>query len=738
MKKSILGGAALALALALTGCGSDTKNVAEVPDIDNNPDESVLAAKTITAVDGYLENAQVSVDTNNNFMYDSEDLVLGRTVELGKFVVPAEHSASTIFVTAIANETTDTSRGIVTESFSLGMTGEDTVASPITNLVTELLSKDSGLDVSGAKALVVESFEGLEDSTELLFSDYLADDSEVAVAINILGELLVDNKDLTTEQKLQVAVALSDNFQAEIDNSDEVLSGDYSPAIIIPDNPSQAISVVSNYKPLVSGSLDSVTMALADSFTAIDLTSLFTDGVESAALTFSLSESNGLANGLSIDSDGVLSGELTSAGQYSFEIVATDAYGLSSDLLVFSVVVENAGNDLPVVSTVAQGLVQAEIDTWWLEDQSVIDYSFSLVGLFEDNDDLSYRVTSSLDVDTNGDATGFYSIVNALSTGVYFNRAPMRVADAGVESITVWASDGVNSQEVSVIFTLPAILEKVVVDPVDPEAPLGTMADIEDTMWYYAGMGQGNARCITVYFDSADKVMYSGTTEYGSVGVCDTDVDRTTGVSYSIDDDGILKSDNYDTDGISYTEIFDRTGIEVAVVDELNVTATRQIVGFDYFEEVLIRLTTDAAEVESLLLNDIDGEKVYAEFLVASNADSASGELLHWFAASLSEEVVGGQTVTTATLASVGAESCGLLETVYGNTFYVISDNGLELSPTPTLVMSKDEADRDVCDLVLTSIDSPLPESIITITNIPSADSIKIDSRLVFSFDNRP
>lgn len=383
MKNLTLKAFPLAFALALGGCGSSSDdNGAVVEDPESNlPDTSPV--KTITAIDGYLENAQVSVDTNNNFIYDEEDLVLGRTNTQGKYDVPADYSQSILFVTAIANETIDTSRGLVTSSFSLGMTGEDTIASPITNLVVELLRKDPSLEVSVAKTLVIESLQDIDESSDLIFTDYLAIDSEVAVAITILGEILVDHHDLTTEQKIQAATVLSDNLQNEIENSDEELVTSYYPSLNIPDDPTQDITVQSNYRPAISKA--------------------------------------------------------------------------SKDEL------------------------QAEISEWELYENQYIDYIIDFSQLFESKDDLTYSTSSSLTIDESGEKTDFDMTIHERS--LTFNAAPSRQAEAGAETITISATDGVNI--VKATFSLPVIHEAtpqdnedtstVLIDPVDtidPNDPL--------------------------------------------------------------------------------------------------------------------------------------------------------------------------------------------------------------------------------------------------------------------------
>ncbi|MCG6243814.1 hypothetical protein K6U55_17475, partial [Vibrio diabolicus] len=110
MKKMSL--LAASVAIALTGCGGGSGS-------DNT--STAQSGLEITAIDGYLKNAAVWVDTNENLVLDTgEDTKLDVvTNEYGKFTLPEEYKSQTVFIQAFAGQTEDTTRGIVTETFSL-------------------------------------------------------------------------------------------------------------------------------------------------------------------------------------------------------------------------------------------------------------------------------------------------------------------------------------------------------------------------------------------------------------------------------------------------------------------------------------------------------------------------------------------------------------------------------------------------------------------------------------------
>ncbi|MCG6221012.1 hypothetical protein K6U67_10210, partial [Vibrio diabolicus] len=196
MKKMSL--LAASVAIALTGCGGGSGS-------DNT--STAQSGLEITAIDGYLKNAAVWVDTNENLVLDTgEDTKLDVvTNEYGKFTLPEEYKSQTVFIQAFAGQTEDTTRGIVTETFSLASTSGSSVVNPMTNMVVSKVAKqlasDPTLDVVAAKKAAKEEVvakltqSGLNVDASMIFGDYIAkaDESKEAQALNAIGEALVDN-----------------------------------------------------------------------------------------------------------------------------------------------------------------------------------------------------------------------------------------------------------------------------------------------------------------------------------------------------------------------------------------------------------------------------------------------------------------------------------------------------------------------------------------------------------------
>ncbi|MEF1277685.1 hypothetical protein QTO05_00775, partial [Vibrio fortis] len=135
---------AASVAFALTGCGSDGDSSGATP-----------SGVVITAIDGYLQHAEVWVDTDGNFELDASDKKLDvETDENGQFTLPNEHKDSVVFIKAIKDKTIDITRGLVTESFELATTSGSTIINPMTNMVVEQLeaAKVAGTELTQEQA----------------------------------------------------------------------------------------------------------------------------------------------------------------------------------------------------------------------------------------------------------------------------------------------------------------------------------------------------------------------------------------------------------------------------------------------------------------------------------------------------------------------------------------------------------------------------------------------------------
>lgn len=470
MKKMSL--LAASVAIALTGCGGGSGS-------DNT--STAQSGLEITAIDGYLKNAAVWVDTNENLVLDTgEDTKLDVvTNEYGKFTLPEEYKSQTVFIQAIAGQTEDTTRGIVTETFSLASTSGSSVVNPMTNMVVSKVAKqlasDPTLDVVAAKKAAKEEVvakltqSGLNVDASMIFGDYIAkaDESKEAQALNAIGEALVDNADIDVEKQLEVADLVAKEANDIIENKGDMT--DFAPVITVPTDDSPIV-VEKNHRPTSSQTIEPITVVLGDAITSF--TASFTD-IDADTLTYELKAlklANGL-NGLSINSTtGAISGTPESAGVFTYQVFATDEHKARSYPLTFTVTVE-APNTAPVVNEDVKAQLQAEVDAWhWVEGEQPVD-TLNISTLFDDADSdlLTYRVLSSLSKN-GGVETGFQVHVDG-NGSVSFDGPVPNSAEAGAEHLYVYAKDSINADEPYVMFELPAIAEGTPVVPEPPVAP---------------------------------------------------------------------------------------------------------------------------------------------------------------------------------------------------------------------------------------------------------------------------
>ncbi|MGF1774849.1 hypothetical protein L4C42_21430 [Vibrio wakamikoensis] len=121
MKKSVLSTAILS-AIVLSGCGG------------SSDEGGTIQGRTITVIDGYLENAQVCVDRNENGVCDDGE-VIGKTNANGQFTIPASDKDHPVIIRSIAGSTKDADRvGYLTQSFEMTASSDSSVVTPFTTL----------------------------------------------------------------------------------------------------------------------------------------------------------------------------------------------------------------------------------------------------------------------------------------------------------------------------------------------------------------------------------------------------------------------------------------------------------------------------------------------------------------------------------------------------------------------------------------------------------------------------
>lgn len=682
MKKMSL--LAASVAIALTGCGGGSGS-------DNT--STAQSGLEITAIDGYLKNAAVWVDTNENLVLDTgEDTKLDVvTNEYGKFTLPEEYKSQTVFIQAFAGQTEDTTRGIVTETFSLASTSGSSVVNPMTNMVVskvvKQLASDPTLDVVAAKKAAKEEVvakltqSGLNVDASMIFGDYIAkaDESKEAQALNAIGEALVDNADIDVEKQLEVADLVAKEANNIIENNGDMT--DFAPVITVPKDDSPIV-VEKNHRPTSSQAVEPIKVVLGEAITSF--TASFTD-INDDTLTYELKAlklANGL-NGLSINSTtGAISGTPESAGVFTYQVFATDEHKARSYPLTFTVTVE-APNTAPVVNEDVKAQLQAEVDAWyWVEGEQPVD-TLNISTLFDDADSdlLTYTVETSISKN-GGVETGFQVHVDGNGNISFDGPLPFKAA-AGTESLYVYAKDSINADEPLVVFALPEIIEGT---PVVPEPPVVSVADLQNKFLHFVEVGSNgtnytNAWCDSIYFDSAsNKLYWSNRTDANKQSCVDEDLNNfTSEITYTIED-GLIKSTNFAQDGISFELV------ESSIYDD--DMSNHYLVKFNYIDdesEELESVTevygyyTDKREVEKEIYQPIGRSMDNAPWVVGLTHTVIDGKVQEFDVSGIVQqfdyEGTDGQvhTYTAASLYAEDAHACDVLKNDY--TIRVMGSN---------------------------------------------------------------
>ena len=450
---------AASVAIALSGCGGSD---------GGSSDGATPGGIVITAIDGYLENAQVWVDTNDNLKLDSEDKQLdSNTNANGEITLPNEYKDKAVFIKAIAGQTIDKTRGLVTSNFDLAATAGATVISPMTNMVVEQMEANSSLTLEQAQENVVDSVtaSGLEASNELIFGDYIADDSQEAEALNVIGETLVDNSNISVEQQLQLTNAVAEETKKVIDDPTESLEG-FSPIVEVPEDGGAPI-VTPNSRPVhdqANGQLDPIVMVKGDAWAPINASQNFSDA-EDDVLTYELKELTGKLNGLVIDNvSGIISGTPEAVGEFNYQIFAKDEHQSLSYPLNLKVTIE-AENTAPVLNKDEEARLQKEeVETWYLQEGEAFSQTLNISHLFKDED-------GSIE----GIGVGLGGVVDGLSVDT--DRENMLVTIHGTPTtswnqhgkLTISVRDNDNAYSEDALFLMPHVLEGAPVEPPVPE-----------------------------------------------------------------------------------------------------------------------------------------------------------------------------------------------------------------------------------------------------------------------------
>ncbi|MCG9632492.1 putative Ig domain-containing protein [Vibrio sp. Isolate30] len=472
---------AASVAFALTGCGSDSDSSGAAP-----------GGVVITAIDGYLQHAEVWVDKDNDLLLnEATDTKLSElTNASGQYTLPDEHKDNAIFIKAIANQTIDSTRGLVASDFVIAATAGSTVINPMTNMVVEQLASDDTLTQEDAEAAVVasvtDSGSGLTVSEDLIFGDYIADNTEEAKALNAIGETLVDHSDLPVEKQLELTNAVAEEAKTIIEDPSQEID-DFSPIVDIPTD-GNPITVAPNSRPVdtENGVLENITLEPSDVWAELDASTYFQDA-DADALTFELKELANDLNGLTISStDGTITGDLTTAGTFNYQIFAKDEHGALSYPLNLKVI-KLAENLAPEVIEEEQKRLQGVINGWQLQEGEVFNQTIDLSGLFNDTDGdiVKYR-SGALTVDGL-----IITPTESTNSVVTISGTPTKSYPAG-QTFNVGGVDN-DGAPTYVTFTLPEVLKGTPVEPPQPELGFTQAHFDKGGVWQMGSFDYGDA-----------------------------------------------------------------------------------------------------------------------------------------------------------------------------------------------------------------------------------------------------
>lgn len=199
MKTSLLNQLQVILcAIILVGCGgggTDTTGPVTTPPVGTNPQPVVL---NVTALDGYLQNAHVYIDLNENYQFDeTEPSAMTDANGQVSFTVTdiAEGLIKPIIVEAVAGQTIDLSTGLsVAQSYTMVAPPASEVVSPLTTLAQLNFVHGQFSDIDSAISEVKTQLGLSQDSN--LMADYLAsgsaDETLYAIARALVTQLPQD------------------------------------------------------------------------------------------------------------------------------------------------------------------------------------------------------------------------------------------------------------------------------------------------------------------------------------------------------------------------------------------------------------------------------------------------------------------------------------------------------------------------------------------------------------------
>lgn len=201
IKKLAIGVAALTIAGCGGGNGADSKKV-------SSPTKTASRQLSGVVMDGYLHNANVCVDKNNNAHCDSGDGNIARTDAQGRYQLAVEGNLQqyNILVEALSWVTTDMDNPnqTLTKSFVLqAPAAEPEVVTPLTSMVVSI-AKTTGVSVAQAKKKVATD---LNVPESMMKADYVANTDQQSKQIHMLARGIVRMMQSAQENSINSGVS---------------------------------------------------------------------------------------------------------------------------------------------------------------------------------------------------------------------------------------------------------------------------------------------------------------------------------------------------------------------------------------------------------------------------------------------------------------------------------------------------------------------------------------------------
>ena len=475
---------ALSVSMALTGCGGDSSS-----------DESTQT--TIKALDGYLKNAVVFVDTNNDGEWQNSEVLLGLTDNNGQLTLDSRPEGTLAVQTVVPGGDAQAQlialdsekyAGIYTVDMDqptqamqsevvFRSTPSSTMISPLTDLVAIEIS--NGATEEQAASNVAEA---LGDATINVYSDYIGATDNTSKKLHKTAQILTVSKVAEgegddnyhanalkfAEAAAEATETLSEEELNDVTVKPVIIDQSSGDGVNLTSVSNSSLVVSSDYIASIEAELVNMNLEVGSSITLSEAYSgLFSDEDNSnitAALTqTSINELK--AGGLEVSlSSGnlVLQGEVSKAGTYNIVIEGKDLASGGSVVATVPAVISftvASANEAPTVNTSVTTALQSTLSAWYLEQNQSTENSVDVSELFNDaeGDTLTYSVSSSdSGLLVSVDESGLLTVSGTPTT-------------SGVATLTIAATDSTHSTAASYTFNL-SITESAVDEEDDDSA----------------------------------------------------------------------------------------------------------------------------------------------------------------------------------------------------------------------------------------------------------------------------